>query len=277
MAKTSQTEKEQIAQLAWQVEMGADEVISEVPINRLLAARPEKTPATETKAAETKAPQTKAPQTKAAPAKAQAAAPPPEAAEQEAGDLAAKAKTLAELNGAIAAFEGCSLKKTAMSTVFARGGPASGLMLVGEAPGAAEDRQGKPFVGPAGKLLDKMLAAIGRTSEADYYISNVLPGRPPGNRNPTPAEAAICLPFIRRHIELAAPRVLVMLGGVAAKALLDVTDGITRVRGRWFCYSVGEREIPAMAIFHPAYLLRQPQLKRQAWQDLLEIKSKLDG
>ncbi|MCH7806191.1 MAG: uracil-DNA glycosylase [Proteobacteria bacterium] len=275
MAKTSQTEKEQIAQLAWQVEMGADEVISEVPVNRLEAARPEKTPAAETKAAETKAAETKAPQTRAAPAKTQAAAPPPEAAEQEAGDLAAKARTLAELNGAIAAFEGCSLKKTAMNTVFARGDAASGLMLVGEAPGAAEDRQGKPFVGPAGKLLDKMLAAIGRNSEADYYISNILPWRPPGNRDPTQAEAAICLPFIRRHIELAAPRVLVLLGGVAAKALLDVTDGITRVRGRWFCYSVGEREIPAMAIFHPAYLLRQPQLKRQAWQDLLEIKSKL--
>lgn len=272
MAKTSQTEKEQIAQLAWQVEMGADEVISEVPVNRLEAARPERTPA-----AETKAPQTKALQTQAAPAKTKAAAPPPEAAEQEAGDLAAKVKTLAELNGAIAAFEGCSLKKTAMNTVFSRGDAASGLMLVGEAPGAAEDRQGKPFVGPAGKLLDKMLAAIGRNSEADYYISNILPWRPPGNRNPTPAEAAICLPFIKRHIELAAPRVLVLLGGVAAKALLDVTEGITRVRGRWFCYSVGEREIPAMAIFHPAYLLRQPQLKRQAWQDLLEIKSKLDG
>ena len=271
MAKTSQTEKEQIAQLAWQVEMGADEVISEVPINRLEAVQPEKTPATETKA-----PQTKAPQTQAVPAKAQAAAPPPEAAEQEAGDLAARARTLAELNGAVAAFEGCSLKKTAMNTVFSRGDAASGLMLVGEAPGAAEDRQGKPFVGPAGKLLDKMLAAIGRNSEADYYISNILPWRPPGNRDPTPAEAAICLPFIKRHIELAAPRVLVLLGGVAAKALLDVTDGITRVRGRWFCYSVGGREIPAMAIFHPAYLLRQPQLKRQAWQDLLEIKSKLD-
>jgi DNA polymerase len=262
MAKTSHTEKEQIAQLAWQVEMGANEVISEVPVNRLEAARPERTPAPETKAATPKAPATM---------------PPPEVAEQAASDLAAKARTLEDLKSTIEAFDGCSLKKTAMNTVFSRGDPASGLMLVGEAPGAAEDRQGKPFVGPAGRLLDKMMAAIGRKSEADYYISNILPWRPPGNRNPTPAEAAMCLPFIKRHIELAAPQVLVLLGGVAAQALLDVTGGITRVRGRWFSYPVGGREIPAMAIFHPAYLLRQPQLKRQSWQDLLEIKSKLDG
>ena len=262
MTETSTPRKDQINQLAWQVEMGADEVISEVPINRFEAARPDETPVPETKGAATKA---------------QAATLPPEVAEQAAGDLATNAKTLEDLKSTIEAFEGCSLKKTAMNTVFSRGNPASGLMLVGEAPGAAEDRQGKPFVGPAGQLLDKMMAAIGRKTEADYYITNILPWRPPGNRNPTPAEQAMCLPFIKRHIELAAPKVLVLLGGVAVKALLDVTDGITRIRGRWFSYSAGGRDIPAMATFHPAYLLRQPQLKRQSWHDLLEIKSKLDG
>ncbi len=262
MTETSTPRKDQINQLAWQVEMGADEVISEIPINRFGAVKPD---------------ETLAPEEKVAASKAQAATPPPEVAEQAAGDLAANAKTLEDLKSTIEAFEGCSLKKTAMNTVFSRGNAASGLMLVGEAPGAAEDRHGKPFVGPAGQLLDKMMAAIGRKTEADYYITNILPWRPPGNRNPTPAEAAMCLPFIKRHIELAAPKVLVLLGGVAVKALLDVTDGITRVRGRWFSYSAGGRDIPTMATFHPAYLLRQPQLKRQSWHDLLEIKSKLDG
>ena len=169
------------------------------------------------------------------------------------------------------------MKKTAMNSVFSRGEVASGLMLIGEAPGAEEDRQGKPFVGASGHLLDNMMAAIGREKDKDYYISNILPWRPPGNRKPTPVEQTLCLPFIKRHIELVSPKVIILLGGTALSALLDISEGITRVRGKWFSYRVGKKTIPAMAMFHPAYLLRQPQLKRQAWHDLLEIKTKLDG
>jgi len=265
MTETSTRKNDPLGQLAWQVEMGADEVISETPVNRFEKAIEEEPEARGT-ASEPARPEIP-----------QGAPPPPDVAEQAAGDLAAKAKTLEALKKAIETFDGCSLKKTAMSTVFARGNPASGLMLVGEAPGADEDRQGKPFVGAAGKLLDKMMAAIGRTSEEDYYISNILPWRPPGNRKPTLAEQAMCLPFIRRHIELAGPKVLVLLGGTALQALMETSDGITRVRGMWLSLTINGGEVPVMATFHPAYLLRQPQLKRQAWQDLLEIKSKLDG
>lgn len=163
-----------------------------------------------------------------------------------------------------------------MNLVFGDGNPDAGLMLVGEAPGADEDREGVPFVGVSGQLLDKMLAAIGR-DRSSAYITNILPWRPPGNRKPDQAEVAMCLPFIRRHIEIVAPAVLVLVGGVAASTLLERREGITRLRGRWLTYSSGGGEIPALAIFHPAYLLRQPALKQLAWQDLLTLKDRLDG
>lgn len=271
MTNKVQSRDDAFRALDWQVAMGADEAVEETPINRI--QKKEKLPVPETK---TKASQTKTQM----PDKSVHTRPlplAPDKAEEDATTIAANAKTLEELEQAIKTFEGCSLKHTAMNTVFARGNAASGLMLIGEAPGADEDRQGKPFVGASGRLLDKMMAAIGRTSEDQYYISNILPWRPPGNRKPTPAESAICLPFIKRHIELAKPKVIVLLGGTAVSALLDITDGITRVRGRWYTYPAGKETIPTMATFHPAYLLRQPQLKRQAWQDLLEIKEKLDG
>ncbi len=158
--------------------------------------------------------------------------------------------------------------------MFADGTPGARLMFVGEAPGADEDREGLPFVGRSGKLLDRMIAAIGldRTS---VYIANIVPWRPPGNRTPTPQEAAICLPFIARQIELADPDVLVCLGGPSAQALLNVRDGITRVRGRWYDFETGKRTIRAMPTFHPAYLLRTPLAKRQAWHDFLAIKKVL--
>ena len=150
-------------------------------------------------------------------------------------------------------------------------------MFVGEAPGAEEDRRGLPFVGKAGQLLDRMLAAIGldRTS---VYITNVLPWRPPGNRNPTPEEIAVCLPFVERQIELVAPRLLVLVGGISAKSLLSRTEGITRLRGKWYDHTAaaGSATVPTTAIFHPAYLLRQPALKREAWRDLQAIRRKLD-
>ena len=160
--------------------------------------------------------------------------------------------------------------------VFADGNPAARVMFVGEAPGYEEDMSGTPFVGRSGKLLDRMMAAIGldRTSA---YIANVVPWRPPGNRTPTPQETAICLPFVRRQIELANPDVLVCLGGPSMQTLLGTRDGITRMRGRWFPYDTGTREIRAIATFHPAFLLRSPLQKRLAWRDFMAIKKALAG
>jgi uracil-DNA glycosylase len=203
-------------------------------------------------------------------------APPsaPDAAAIAAREAASAAQSLDELHEALARFEGCALKVTAKNLVFADGTPGARLMFVGEAPGADEDREGLPFVGRSGKLLDRMIAAIGldRTS---VYIANIVPWRPPGNRTPTPQEAAICLPFIARQIELADPDVLVCLGGPSAQALLNVRNGITKVRGRWYDFETGTRTIRAMPTFHPAYLLRTPLAKRQAWRDFLALKKAL--
>jgi DNA polymerase len=201
-----------------------------------------------------------------------AAAPPtPEAAVMAAREAAGTAQTLDELRALLEGFEGCALRATATQLVFADGTAGSRVMFVGEAPGFDEDIAGRPFVGRSGKLLDLMMAAIGldRTSA---YIANVVPWRPPGNRTPTPQETAICLPFIRRQIELANPDFLVCLGGPAMQTLLSIKDGITRTRGRWFPYDAGAREIRALATFHPAFLLRSPLQKRFAWRDFLALK-----
>jgi uracil-DNA glycosylase len=209
-------------------------------------------------------------------------APPPLVSARQAGEtarsLAAAANTVDELRAAVEAFDGCALKLTANRTVFADGNPAAPLMIVGEAPGADEDRQGLPFVGQAGKLLDRMLAAIGR-DRSSAYITNVIYWRPPGNRNPTSAEIASCLPFLERHIALVRPTVLVLAGGVAAKAVLNTTDGIMKLRGRWFVHEVAglDAPVPTRAIFHPAYLLRSPAQKREAWRDLIAIRRRLEG
>lgn len=267
MGKAPEKLKSDLEALQWQVEIGVDDLTLDQPVNRFEEAGKEPS-------------QAKAVQEKSSPrvVRSEELKPSsPTAAEADAETLAKGAKTLAELEEVIKGFEGCSLKRTAMNTVFSRGEAASGLMLIGEAPGADEDRQGKPFVGASGKLLDKMMAAIGREKDKDFYISNILPWRPPGNRKPTPQETLICLPFIKRHIELVKPGVLVFLGGTAVAALLNISDGITRIRGRWYSYPVGKDSIPAMATFHPAYLLRQPQLKRQSWRDLQEIRAKLPG
>lgn len=190
--------------------------------------------------------------------------------------MAAAAATLDELRAAVGRFEECALKRTATNTVFADGNPKAPLMFVGEAPGADEDLRGLPFVGKAGQLLDRMLAAIGLNRE-HAYITNILFWRPPGNRQPTSGEIAACLPFVERHIELVSPEVLVLLGGTAAKTLLARSEGIMRLRGRWFDYSTPglARPVPALATFHPAYLLRSPGQKRQAWQDFLAVKDRL--
>jgi DNA polymerase len=175
----------------------------------------------------------------------------------------------------VRAFEGLALRETATNLVFGDGNPNARVMIVGEAPGADEDRQGLPFVGVSGQLLDRMLACIG-LDRSQFYITNMLHWRPPGNRKPTTAEITASLPFVERQIELVAPQILVPVGGTAASTLLGASEGITKLRGRWRLYQRPGLEIPALATYHPAFLLRQPGLKRDAWHDLLEIKNKLN-
>ncbi|MCC5978873.1 MAG: uracil-DNA glycosylase [Salinarimonas sp.] len=189
--------------------------------------------------------------------------------------LAAAATDLDTLRDNLAGFDGCALKLSAKSLVFADGTPGTRVMLVGEAPGSEEDRQGKPFVGRSGQLLDRMLAAIG-LDRASVYIANVIPWRPAGNRTPTPQEIATCMPFIRRQIELADPDFLICLGLPSAQALMEISSGIHKARGRWQDYHTGKRVIRAMATLHPAYLLRQPSHKRLAWRDLRALRRALD-
>lgn len=211
----------------------------------------------------------------AAPAAAQRTAPPPPgAAETSARSAARAARTLEELGAALAAFDACPLKATAKNLCFFRGAAKSRIMFIGEAPGREEDLAGKPFVGPAGQLLDKMLAAIG-LDEPSVHITNIVYWRPPGNRTPTPQEAQTCRPFLERQIELVAPKIIVALGGAAAKALFDVSEGIMRTRGRWREQEFSGRTISSIATLHPAYLLRTPAAKRDAWRDLLSIKARL--
>ena len=198
----------------------------------------------------------------------------PDAAVMAAREAAKSAASLEELRAILERFEGCALRNTASRLVFADGNPQARVMFVGEAPGRDEDIEGLPFVGRSGKLLDRMMAAIGldRTS---VYIANIVPWRPPGNRTPTPQESAICLPFISRQIQLANPDLLITMGQPATQTLLGTKDGITRTRGRLFTYNTGTREIRAIPTFHPAYLLRQPLQKRLAWRDFLAIKKAL--
>jgi uracil-DNA glycosylase len=191
-------------------------------------------------------------------------------------EIAAACHDLAALEVAVAGFDGCALRETALTLCFADGGPDAEVMLIGEAPGAEEDRLGKPFVGQSGKLLDQMLAAIGLQRQS-VYITNVIYWRPPGNRSPTQAEIAACQPFLERQIELLKPRVIVFLGGISARGLLGVKEGVTKLRGRRFIYTAADgTRIPAMVTFHPAFLLRQPAQKRLAWRDLLTLRHQLD-
>jgi DNA polymerase len=198
----------------------------------------------------------------------------PDVAVAEARAAARSAATLAELRAILDRFEGCALRATASQLVFAAGNPQARVMFVGEAPGRDEDIEGLPFVGRSGKLLDRMMAAIG-LDRSSAYVANIVPWRPPGNRTPTPQESAICLPFTLRQIELVDPDVLVCLGLPAAQTLLNIKEGIIRARGRWHKYHTGTREIRAIATLHPAYLLRQPLQKRLAWRDFLAIKKEL--
>jgi uracil-DNA glycosylase len=200
--------------------------------------------------------------------------PPPAAGGGEDRSALAATRELADLEAVLRRFEGCGLKATAKNLCFYRGAERARLMIVGEAPGRDEDLEGKPFVGRAGMLLDKMLAAIG-LSEADVHITNIVYWRPPGNRTPTPQEAIACRPFLERQVALVAPDVVLALGGAAAKHLFDVADGIMRVRGKWRDIEIGGHKARAIATLHPAYLLRTPAAKGMAWRDLLAIKEAL--
>jgi DNA polymerase len=261
--------------LRWQVEAGADEAIGTVPVDRYAeaAAPPPSLVTTVVKAAARQdQPLQRPPQAPSA----LAAPVPTTAASLSARGLAGAARTVTELAEALAAFDGCPLKLTATNLVFADGNPSARVMVIGEAPGADEDRAGKPFVGVSGQLLDRMLGWIG-LDRNKAYITNVLFWRPPGNRQPTPAEISACLPFVERHIELVSPDVLLLVGGASAKTLLARSEGITKLRGRWFQYeSAGmSRPIPALPTYHPAFLLRQPAQKREAWRDLLLLRERL--
>lgn len=186
--------------------------------------------------------------------------------------------SLEELKQVMQAFEGCPLKKSAQNLVFGEGALHAPVMIIGEGPGADEDRQGRPFVGLSGQLLDKMLAAVGMSRTENVYITNVVPYRPPGNRQPTTAEIALYLPFLERHIDLINPKFLLLLGGTAVKALLNTQEGIIRLRGRWQSYIHAGRQtpIPVLATYHPAYLLRSPSKKREAWHDFLTLKQAVE-
>ena len=267
--------------LRWFSEAGADEALGDEPIDRLAhVPQPEPAPSFQPQAASGGKP----PLPQASPPAA-FGAPAGEVADDkaiisEARSLAAAASSLEELKAALDGFTGCPLKATAKNRVFADGNSQAKIMLVGEAPGRDEDIRGLPFVGRSGQLLDRMLATIGLSRET-VYIANVLPWRPPGNRTPTPAEVAMCLPFILRHIELVAPEIIVCVGGVSAKELFGTTTGITRLRGQWRDFdsatlgSAGSHKAPALAMLHPAYLLRQPAQKRLAWRDLLSLKARI--
>lgn len=243
------------ALLAWYAAMGVDEAIGEVPVNSF--APP--------------APAASRPQPAVQPA---APKRPPASTSLFDRSSIGEATTLEALEAMVAAFDGCGLKCTAKSLCFARGSTRARLMLIGEAPGRDEDLQGKPFVGRAGQLLDRMLTAIG-LDETHIYITNTVYWRPPGNRTPTPEEIEACAPFLAKQIELLSPDLLVLLGGAAAKSLLGVSEGIMRLRGKWLNYSCSGRDIRTLATLHPAYLLRNTADKRLAWRDLLMIKSAL--
>jgi DNA polymerase len=196
----------------------------------------------------------------------------------DARTLAQSCNSLEALIEALQGFDGCPLKETAINLCFADGNPDSSIMLIGEAPGAQEDRQGKPFVGPSGQLLDRMLATIG-LDRTNVYITNVIYWRPPGNRSPTSAEIAVCQPFLERQIDLIQPKFIVFVGGIAARALLGRSEGVTKLRGRPFTYETSKdgRRIPSLVMFHPAYLLRQPAQKRLSWRDLMTIKESINN
>ena len=270
------------ALLAWYLEVGVDETVGDVArdarvVPPVSLATPAAAPPTESRSERQPPPREPSPPAPVPPRRAAPAAALASAgeAERSARTIAMQAASLDELRQAMVGFDVCPLQHTAANLVFADGSPDARIMFIGEAPGADEDRQGLPFVGVSGQLLDRMLASIG-LDRGSAYITNIIPWRPPGNRKPTAAEVTMCQPFVERQIELIAPKLLVFVGGTAAQALLGRTEGITRLRGRWIDYRRDGVVIPTLPTFHPAYLLRQPGLKRQSWADFLAIRRKLD-
>jgi DNA polymerase len=258
--------------LAFYLEAGVDCALGDEPVDRL--AEPD--------SATIASPREAAPQrlvrempAAAPPVSRSEIAPAPEAAIASAREAARTAPSLEALRALLENFDGCALKHTATRLVFSDGNPQARIMFVGEAPGRDEDIEGLPFVGRSGKLLDRMIAAIG-LDRSKAYIANVIPWRPPGNRTPTPQETQICLPFIQRQIELVNPDVLVTLGNPSTQTLLSTREGIMKTRGKWFDYDTGTRTIRAIATFHPAYLLRSPAYKRMTWLDLRAIAKELE-
>lgn len=267
--------KSLIAALEWQVEMGADDAVFDQPFDRYAHQA--------AKAAARSAPPVEASRRAAAPsqpAPAPRAAPTANAplgtaeAVSEGKSLASQCTTLEELRAALEAFDGCQLKFDAKNLVFGDGNPDADIMVIGEAPGRDEDIQGLPFVGVSGQLLDRMLSHIGLTRDS-FYITNTVYWRPAGNRTPNDGEFAVCRPFVEKHIELVNPKLLLLVGGRAVTSLAGVTQGITKSRGKWYDISVGDQAFPAMATFHPAYLLRNGPAKRFAWRDLLALKHRM--
>ncbi len=277
--------------LRWYGEMGVDAVLDDRPHDRFAEAAPPRPappdPAAITRvAAPPPAVRAPAPAGGPPPRTGAVAAPPPrrsdpgllvpDVAVAAAREAAGQAATLDELRTLLEGFDGCGLRKTASRLVFADGNPAASVMLVGEAPGAEEDRSGVPFVGRGGQLLDRMLAAAG-LDRTHVYIANVVPWRPPGNREPTPQEVATCLPFVQRQIALCDPDILLLMGNAAFQALAPGRSGITKARGRWLPYETGIRTVQALPMLHPAYLLRQPGQKKLAWRDWRTLRRHLDG
>ena len=271
----SQTSAREI--LAWYVEMGVDETLSVHPSNWFDISKKQIARPTAVK----KAPQDRSsalptPNSSDKKAVTPSNLLPPDTAVMAARETVQSVKSLAELEEILRKFEGCGLKATAKNTCISRGHHNADLMLIGEAPGRDEDLQGKPFVGRAGQLLDKMLKAIGR-DETNTYITNIVYWRPPGNRTPTPQEAQVCRPFIEKQIELVAPKIIVFLGGAAAKQMLNTNEGIMRLRGKWKDVSIHNETFQSIATLHPAYLLRTPLGKKLAWRDFLDVKHTLNS
>ncbi|MDX1975812.1 MAG: uracil-DNA glycosylase [Rickettsiales bacterium] len=259
------------ALLEWYLEAGVDEAIDETPVNHFvpLAIEPHAPQAAAASAATHQAPRTSS-----STASLQHS---PSAAAHVARTLADQCTSIAELEAAVRAFDGCGIKKSSTHTVFADGNPSAAVMFIGEAPGAEEDKKGIPFCGPSGQLLDHMLAAIGLDRVHNAYISNTIFWRPPGNRQPSNEETTTCLPFVEKHIALVNPKLLVLCGGVATTSLLQKEQSISRLRGKLYDYSNGYMNTPikCAVIYHPSYLLRQPGQKRLAWADLLMVKNYL--
>ena len=263
-APTPQLSADLPSLLRWHLDAGVDETIGDVPVDSY---------------APVVAPPLQTMSPPVAARSVQTTVATPAVTHQSSAHIAQNCKTLAELKAAVESYDGCALKAFATRTVFADGQPNARVMVIGEAPGEDEDRQGLPFVGVSGKLLDRMLGSVGLDRATNTYITNIVFWRPPGNRKPTAEEIVLCMPFVQRQIELLDPAVLLLVGGPSASTILANPQGITKLRGKWFEYeSPGlSRPLPTMATFHPAYLLRSPNQKRLAWRDLLLFKQKLDS